>query len=104
MMRLASQLVVFSLLTSAATAYAECAWVSWMFRASDSHQDMLGAYPTHAECLRALRSNTRDMYAKMPRTAVLDNDAGATVVRDDKFLFVFSCWPDTVDPRGPKGK
>src|SRR5260370_42281652 len=35
LVRAASLLVAFSVLTSAATAYAECAWVLWLHRFSD---------------------------------------------------------------------
>ena len=48
MMRLArktSLLVAFSLLTSAATAYAECAWVLW-----SGKTDLLSAHETRAAC------------------------------------------------------
>ena len=69
MMRLArwtSLLVAFSLLTSAATAYAECAWVLWVtlhttFRQKDGtvygkqSTELLRAFPTVAECGGGLR-------------------------------------------------
>ncbi len=53
--RRASLLVVFSLLTSAATAYAECAWVLWDGQLSSVlGQDVLwsinGTYSTARDC------------------------------------------------------
>src|SRR2546428_5719522 len=58
MMRLArraSMLVAFSLLTSAATAYAECAWVLWSYNWVDnpsgfSQYDVTTAHETRREC------------------------------------------------------
>jgi len=90
MMRLArsaSLLVAFSLLTSAATAYAECAWVLW------------GAYeePRSFAPVRQYRP-----LKAFPR--------GATECEGERGRYVpgkgwvdFVCLPDTMDPRGPKG-
>ena len=69
----ASLLVAFCMLASAATAYAECAWVLWVgVQPSD-------AFVTVAEC----------------KTEAKKAEAKGWVAR---------CLPDTVDPRGPKGK
>jgi len=65
MMRLArraSLLVVFLLLTSAATAYAECAWVQWWTGANVAYEwSVLDAHPTLSECDRALERDMRSL-------------------------------------------
>jgi hypothetical protein len=90
MMRLGrvSVIVALSLLTSAATAYAECSWVVWT---KDDRHDWapLGAEVAHEKCEYA---------AKMLTDERGKSDAGR------KLGLQFTCLPDTVDPRGPKGK
>ena len=83
MMRLArraSLLVAFSLLASAATAHAECAWVMW-FSSEATGQRVwtpVAGYPSAAACYKALEN--------------------------ERYASLNTCLPDTVDPRGPKGK
>lgn len=71
-------------------AWAECAWVLWLndgYVRSSGNTEMtpLAAYETKAKC---------------------DQQANALQERRDKdhptSSFVYVCWPDTVDPRGPK--
>jgi len=87
----ASLLVAFSLVTSTATAYAECAWVLWFTSGRTSAiTSPSEAFATKKECEQAMiRSDQRvkDYKAKHP----------------DDFAYL-TCLPDTVDPRGPKGK
>jgi hypothetical protein len=102
MMRLerrASLLVAFSLLDCAATAHAECAWVLWQnpvtisslnptkvnsgdWKANDSFQSL-------EEC-RKSRDTLRKTYPppKVEKVGL-------------RYL-EYACFPDTVDPRGPK--
>jgi hypothetical protein len=54
MMRVASLLFVLSLLTSAATAHAECAWVLWVQRVGHSELGPMDAYPTKQDCEAAM--------------------------------------------------
>ena len=82
-----SLLVAIYLLTSAATAYAECAWVLWFTSGRTSAiTSPSEAFATKKECEQAMiRSDQRvkDYKAKYP----------------DDFAYL-TCLPDTVDPRG----
>jgi len=99
--RRAPLLFALSLLTSAATAHAECAWVLWQnpvtisslnptkvnsgdWKANDSFQSL-------EEC-RKSRDAFQQLYPK-PTT----EKVGARYSE-------YACFPDTVDPRGAKGK
>jgi len=101
MMRLArraSLLIALSLLTSTATAYAECAWVLWSTAnamSSTSPSNPLSemttpsvAFTTKNECDNALRwSEARE------------EERRKTDPSRERY---FACLPDTVDPREPK--
>jgi len=100
MMRLARRatlLVAFFLLASAATAYAECAWVMWVDtfvmrdgKAVDRFVEPSDAYTSKAECDSTLRQYEKREEARRK----VDSSK-------DKY---YTCFPDTVDPRGLKGK
>ena len=111
--RRASMLVAFYLLTSTATAYAECAWVLWARTLTEATGDpewkSQGAYTDRGECAGAGQQAAEDLASflkKQPtytdiqvaRNAVMYNFRGRHLV------FTQTCLPDTVDPRGPKGK
>jgi hypothetical protein len=134
MMRLgrrASLLVALSLLASAATARAECAWVLWSeIEVYSSGQMKSGgtstpdsAFETKAECEKALLTSwqsTRDrveagggtkFHPDQSRSEAWSNPGFVSSRRtsaEGKLLqettFRFKCWPDTIDPRGPKWK
>jgi hypothetical protein len=91
MMRLgrrATLLVALSLLTSAATAYAECAWVlSVTINGLATHA--LDSFPSSQECKQRLYSPAMKQY--------VEDEARRGLVLNPV------CLPDTVDPRGPKG-
>ena len=95
-LRRASLLLALSLLASAATAYAECAWVLWASRVA---QDWVihGTYQSRGECLKRLERE----FADHPLTA--SERANANVRLNVAGSIVYHCLPDTVDPRGPKG-
>jgi hypothetical protein len=99
MMRLARRallLVVLSLLTSAATAHAECAWILWAGGVKTSGEAVyapIEGYPTKAECEKGRSASSVDEVEQLKRDV-----AGAGM------KLAFTCLPDTVDPRGPKGK
>jgi len=112
MMRLrrASLLVAFSLLTSAATAHAECAWVLWKAITTPKlpPQDpyAVTAYPTMQECETALAKEFArqkregwDVHYVQVRTVLAFKGKGENIASTH-----YHCLPDTVDPRGPKAK
>jgi hypothetical protein len=104
MMRLARRAVLFVALymfASAATAYAECAWVLWEI--AQSGTSIIDAVGTRAECEDRLEAHMKQVNAK--RT-VDDGSRATAYARIDGVTdrIKYQCLPDTVDPRGPKGK
>ena len=102
--RRASLLVAFSLLTSAATASAECAWVLWFNPEANVHM-VESAHSSVTECDVAL----------VDMRAVLRKDGykvyGGSTSSDHVLLgergvehIMYRCLPDTLDPRGTKAK
>jgi hypothetical protein len=96
MMRLArraSLLVAFSLLTSAATAHAECAWVAWLTAVHQTgFRDItpIGTSDSKAACEQRVAGIQKSLEAMMQERHMV--------------VSAMICLPDTVDPRGPKGK
>src|SRR5262249_5550841 len=109
-------LLVFSLLTSAVTADAECAWVlgQEMRILSHSNQSFLKEYEVYRasaspqECQRALEQTLQARTANLqPGPKGEMNVEGPSVIirsQDGFTSYGYICLPDTVDPRGPKGK
>jgi hypothetical protein len=90
-------------LTIATSAHAECVWVLWQEhrKVGTSWQDRAlffeRAYTTREECER--RREDGDVVAGN------DNETkAARRIPDDGIRRFYQCVPDTVDPRGPKGK
>ena len=109
MMRLARRillLVVLSLLASVATASAECAWLVWWTGTNiGGNWAILGAHPTLSECDRDLSTYLKS-YKRDGWTVQGASGSGSHGFDAEKggVAKVFECLPDTVDPRGPKGK
>jgi len=99
--RTASLLTMLYLLT-AATAYAECAWVLW-----GEDKDMLSSVWTVRSARRTRQECEADRVATYRSLNVSAPGAGLDVKQDARSMPVFlrfECLPDTVDPREPKGK
>ena len=109
MMRLrrASALVTLCVLASAATAYAECAWVMWV-RASpmDVTGTIVGAWTQWVTFSAATGAGGCD--GLEPRDDAKMKAAfeatGLVLKGSQRANIKWQCLPDTVDPRGPKGK
>ena len=110
MMRLrgTSVVVALFLLTSLATADAECAWVLWnRIRAGNLQQEwrVLGAFPAHDPC-EASRRLTIDGYLTRMRDAGNKTMWVGDEIMVSEVLNVthaFMCLPDTMDLRGSTG-
>jgi hypothetical protein len=100
--RRATLIVALSLLASAATAYAECAWVLWeQINTQGSQPTPTGAFVTAQACslkLRELAQTGREQKKSVGYTG------GALFIGEFTDQMMFTCLPDTVDPRGPKTK
>ena len=122
-LRRASLLVVaFSLLASAATAYAECACVLWSAaididaKTTAENWTLQKAYTAQSICVEQAKIVRDDRLSGLAKTGSVEKawtfEEGFGVLmkpRENesagKSMSVrFICLPDTVDPRGPKGK
>jgi len=116
MMRLrrASVTLALGLLASAMAACAHCAWVLWEISSPTAkHPDWaytkVYAEATNEACQQhaEVAIQRRTLQARNYGWTVTRGDANRvsfTKVGDpDPFFVDFQCWPDTVDPRGPKG-
>jgi hypothetical protein len=121
-MRLLSRtrrLLAVSLLTPVASAWAECAWILWEESMGpplhESSTRAVSAWNTRGACEQALTQklgSDSDLYSKNTNTEVMiDHQAGqprlwARTKGHPELLIMtaYVCLPDTVDPRGPKGK
>jgi hypothetical protein len=101
--RHAALLLTLSLLTSAATAYAECAWVLWKESTGTTQPwQAVGAWADQSKC-------ESERIAWYGRLGYPVPPAGASVELYTtggayKGTMRYACLPDTVDPGGPKGK
>jgi hypothetical protein len=92
-----ASLVVVLLLASVGAAAAECAWVLWSTaykmqgdKPVSETVDPSRAFTSKEDCERAV--DRRDVREDQRRKA------------DPSTKLFFTCLPDTIDPRGPKGK
>jgi len=117
-----TQLVALSLLTSAATASAESAWVCWKHsyevwvesNGTEHRRDVswkkVATTGAKSDCESRGAREARAEYDTLTGKGVRATLAGSKVAFDQrKTRFTrgyrtFECWPDTVDPRATKGK
>jgi hypothetical protein len=90
--RRASVVIALCVLTSAATASAECAWVLWEERPIKSGQWRIAT--TSASTFEAKRA--------CDDTAATANSSETSRAQGSEPPSLFRCLPDTVDPREPK--
>jgi hypothetical protein len=108
-------------LTWSATAYAECAWVLWVEKITPSESGagsrewiIQAARPSRNECASDLKRDINAVNGKdiggvyWKRLGTLDaiefRQRGADGVDQVIHTTRYVCVPDTLDPRGPKGK
>src|SRR2546428_13281578 len=95
--RRATLLLALSLLASAATAHAECAWVLWLQRAP-SPWDVLQAFSTREGCIEALSKQVAAAEKRSPRVT-LDTIGGAFHASAKGRTLRGPCRPATSAPR-----
>src|SRR5689334_8622607 len=93
-------LAALVLLTSAATAYAESAWMLW--QESTTGWYLREAASTHAECIRLIDRDQK--YLGNCCSSRRESPGKLTYRAATGDMVSQHCLPDTVDPRGPKGK
>jgi len=99
--RMACLLVAFCVFTSAATAHAECAWVLWMMGES-SPWHVFQAFSTREGCITAMHQQAKAIDKRALR--VTQDMSGSSMANAHGRILCGECLPDTVDPRGLKGK
>jgi len=117
MTRLIGSLIVALVLAAPSLSEAECAWVLWQGRSvnlAEPQWQSLDGFPKWADCIQmkmAKHTNLADIkYSPYGNTTVVDmkdrvvmrsrSESG----KEEIVTIEFRCLPDTVDPRGPKGK
>jgi hypothetical protein len=99
--RRATLLIALCLLTSAATASAECAWVLWDDTGPPGHTieyRKTAAYESRAACLRAAEDRARRLLGKTLQTYVAPDGTWMADSADGRTGYTAQCWPDTAEP------
>ena len=97
--------VMLCLVLSAVTASAECAWVLWMHSIGPVEVFSISeAHPSMKECSQSLVGLGQTMKSKGYRVNGVTAGSRSATYRLDEDRGYLLCLPDTVDPRGPKGR
>ena len=104
MMRLrrASVIAALSLLGRAATASAEGAWVLWA-----NGKESIAEFASKSLCMDEAKRNIVKFPAvpgHLPESGDTSWSVLAPRLAGGASIFRYDCLPDSVDPRGPKGK
>jgi len=99
-LRRASVIAALSVLAWAATASAECAWVVWSQINAQSWEP-LSTFPDEARCRANIEKHLAALVEKYPGSSRTGYGVSVQTAQG-KFLSIFNCLPDTIDPRGPK--
>jgi len=91
--------------TLATSASADCAWVLWVMQGT-TVDHLYASYTVAQDCVREL--DAREQRLRSDRTMLATRTAATSLNVTDRitagFSTTYQCLPDTVDPRGPKGK
>mgnify|MGYP001595515769 FL=1 len=86
---------------------AERAWVLWLGTTAHAPGDgwsVHSAFPTEAECTGGLASYTDSLKGEGNKTASAPWGVRSAKWQRGEVSVYLRCLPDTIDPRGPKGK
>jgi hypothetical protein len=98
---------MLSLLASATTASAECAWVLWSTQATVTNVKLQGAGRVFVLSTRSSHEPLQSFVSLPACEQTRDWRSEAQTLPEPQVgmkFFEYTCLPDTVDPRGPKGK
>ena len=102
------------LLAAATSASAECAWVmwtkietTWIQSGNATLEWSAAGVPTASDCYSSIKATIKihsKPDSKNEEVSVVGNTIIIREPRLNQRIYTYSCLPDTVDPRGPKGK